>query len=158
MKLPRKLSEIDKKILKILLDPNGKISTQALSTRIGAPRTTVQHRRFFLEKFYLEFAYTLKVDYLGYRRVELMIYTGRGDTSRIAQQVLKREEVVFVGRTIGDQTMALRATAIIKDTLKLMDLLEALKSIGNVSDVVWNELVQVVGRKKSVPSSAIDDM
>lgn len=158
MNLQRKLSEIDKKILKILLDPHGRVSSQTLSTKLGIPRTTVQHRRFFLEKYYLEFAYTLKLDYLGYRRVDLTIYTGGGDTVRIAEKLLKHDEVVYVGRHIGDPTIDLRAVAIVKDTLKLLDLIEALKSIRNVKDVVWSELVQVMGRKRSVPSSAIDDM
>ncbi|HEY3094742.1 MAG TPA: hypothetical protein VGJ42_03175 [Nitrososphaera sp.] len=156
MNLLRKLSEIDKKILKVLLDPNGRVSSHTLSTKL--PRTTIQHRRFFLEKHYLEFVYILKLDYLGYRRIDLLLYTGGGDTIRIAQKLLRREEIVYVCRTIGEHTMDLRATAIVKNTLKLLDLLEALKSIPNVRDVVWSELVQVLGRKRSVPSSVIDDM
>lgn len=158
MNLFRKLSEIDKKILKVLLDPNGRVSSHTLSTKLRIPRTTIQHRRFFLEKHYLEFVYILKLDYLGYRRIDLLLYTGGGDTIRIAQKLLRREEVVYVCRTIGEHTIDLRAIAIVKNTLKLLDLLEALKSIPNVRDVVWSELVQVLGRKRSVPSSAIDDM
>jgi len=158
MNLLRKLSEIDKKILKVLLEPNGRVSSHTLSAKLGIPRTTIQHRRFFLEKHYLEFVYTLKLDYLGYRRVDLLIYTGGGETITIAKKLLQRDEVVYVGRTIGEHTFDLRAIAIVKDALKLLDLLEALKSIPNVREVVWTELVQVLGRKRSVPSSAIDDM
>jgi len=154
----RKLSGIDKKILKILLEPNGKVSSHTLAAKIGIPRTTIQHRRFFLEKHYLEFVYTLKLDYLGYRRVDLLIYTGGGETMGIAEKLLQRDEVVYVGRTIGEHTIDLKAIAIVKDTMKLLNLLEVLKSIPNVRDVVWSELVQVLGRKMSVPSSVIDDM
>lgn len=158
MKPIRKLSDIDKKILKVLLDPDGRVSSHALSIKLGIPRTTIQHRRFFLEEHYLEIAYTLKVDTLGYRRVDLLIFTGRGQTIRVAQKLLMHDEVVYVGRTIGDPTLDLRATVIVKDTLVLLDLLEALRSIPNVKEIVWSELVQVLGRKRSVPSSVIDAM
>lgn len=158
MKPVRQLSDIDKKILKVLLDPKGRVSSHALSIKLGIPRTTIQHRRFFLEKHYLDIAYTLKVDSLGYRRVDLLIFTGGGQTIMVAEKLLLHDEVVYVGRTIGDPKLDLRATVIVKDTLGLLDLLEELRSIPNVKEVVWSELVQILGRKRSVPSSVIDEM
>src|SRR3990172_2099110 len=92
----RKLSGIDKKILKILLNPpNGRPSSHTMAAKLGIPRTTVQRRRNYLEKHFLEFAYALKLKDLGYRRVDLLIYTGGGSTVTIATKLLDRDEVVY---------------------------------------------------------------
>jgi DNA-binding Lrp family transcriptional regulator len=154
----RKLSAIDKKILKILLAPSDRISSQALAAKLGLPRTTIQRRRNYLEKHFLEFAYSLKLDELGYRRVDLLIYTGGGDTVRVANKLLERDEVVYVGRSIGEHTIDLRAEAIIKDNSQLLDLLEDVKAMPSVKDVIWSEIVKIVGKKRSVPGAIIDSM
>jgi len=156
--LLRKLSEIDKKILKILLNPSGRISSHALATKLGLPRTTVQRRRNYLEKHFLEFAYSLKLKELGYRRVDLLIYTGGGDTIRIAEKLLERDEVVYVGRSIGEHTIDLRAEVIVRDNSQLLDLLEEVKAMSSVKDVIWSEIVKIVGQKRSVPSIIIDNI
>ena len=154
----RKLSPIDKKILKILLNPSDRISSHALATKLGLPRTTVQRRRNYLEKHFLEFAYSLKLTDLGYRRVDLLIYTGGGDTVSIANKLLERDEVVYVGRSIGEHTIDLRAEVIIKDNSQLLDLLEEVKALPSVKDVIWSEIVKIVGQKRSVPSIIIDNI
>jgi hypothetical protein len=143
-------------MLKILLNPGDRISSHVLATKLGLPRTTIQRRRNFLEKHYLEFSYSLKLNELGYRRVDLLIYTGGGDTIRIAEKLLERDEVVYVGRSIGEHTIDLRAEVIIKDNSQLLDLLEEVKAMPSVRDVVWSEIVKIVGRKRSVPSAVID--
>lgn len=154
----RKLSTIDKKLLKILLEPTSRPSSHSLATELGLPRTTIQRRRVFLEKHYLEFSYSLKLEELGYRRVDLLIYTGGGETLSIAEKLLQREEVVYVGRSIGEHTIDLRAEVIVKDNAQLLDLLEEVKAMPSVRDVVWSEIVKILGKKKSVPSSIIDSM
>jgi tetrahydromethanopterin S-methyltransferase subunit G len=45
---------------------------------------------------------------------------------------------------------------IIKDNAELLDLVEKVQAIDGVSDAVWSEVVQVIGRKRSVPSHIID--
>ena len=95
---------------------------------------------------------------LGYRRVDLLIYTGGGGTVKIAEKLLERNEVVYVGRSIGEPTIDLRAVAIIKDNAELLELLEQVKAIPNVIDAIWSEIVKIVGKKRSVPSSVIDQL
>jgi DNA-binding Lrp family transcriptional regulator len=152
----RPLSEIDKKILKVLLVPSDRVSSHALASKLGIPRTTIQRRRKYLEKHFLEIVYSLKLGELGYRRVDLLIYTGGGETIRIADKLLERDEVVYVGRSIGEHTIDLRAEVIIKDNSQLLDLLEEIKAMPSVRDVVWSEIVKIVGNKRSVPTSIID--
>lgn len=157
-KAARKLSGIDKKIIKALLSTFGRVSTYNLSTELGVPRTTVQHRRAFLEKNYLEFSYNLKLHCLGYRRVDLLVYTGKGESVKIAENLLKRDEVVCVGRSVGEPTIDLRVEVIVKDNGQLLELLEEVRTMPNVRDVVWSEIVEVVGRNSSVPNSIIDQL
>ena len=151
-----RLSRIDKKLLQVLLQPNGRVSSHALAAKLGIPRTTVQRRRKYLEKHFLEFTYALKLKDLGFRRVDLLIYTSGGNTRNIAEKLLDREEVVYVGKSIGEHTIDLRVEVIIKDNAQLLDLMEEVKAMQSVRDVIWSEIVQIVGRKKSVPASVID--
>jgi DNA-binding Lrp family transcriptional regulator len=152
------LSEIDKQILKVLLNPNGRITSEKLAKQLGIPRTTVQRRRGILEKRFLQFEYTLKLEELGFRRVDFLISTENGMSVSVGQELLKREEVVYVGRSVGEHTIDLRAELIIKDNSELLDLLEAVKAMPGVREVEWTEIVKVLGRKRSIPSEIIDKM
>jgi DNA-binding Lrp family transcriptional regulator len=151
-----RLSDIDKKILKILLQPGAKVSSVDLEKKLGIPRSTIQRRRRHLERSYLEHTYVLKLEHLGFRRVDLFIYTGGGATGSIARELLKRDEVVYVGSSIGEHTIDLRAEVIIRDNSELLNLLELVKAMPSVRDVVWSEIVEVLGRKTSIPPSIID--
>jgi DNA-binding Lrp family transcriptional regulator len=151
-------SDVDRKILKILLDPKGKVSSRDLELKLGLPRSTIQRRRRYLEKNFLKLTYSLNLENLGFRRVDLLIYTGGGKTLPIAHQLLERDEVVYVGRSIGEHTIDLRAEVIIKDNSELLGLLELVKAMPDVRDVIWSEIVEVVGSKKSVPAGIIEQL
>jgi len=156
--LPHSFSDIDKRILKILLQPKGKISSHDLEKELGIPRSTIQRRRRYLEKNFLNLNYSLNLETLGFRRVDLLIYTGGGMTLPIAHELLKRDEVVNVGRSIGEHTIDLRAEVIIRDNSELLGLIEVVKAMPNVRDVIWSEIVEIVGSKRSIPYGIIDQM
>jgi len=153
-----KISSVDKEILKVLLEPQGEISTQALAQKLGIPLSTVQRRRKHLESKYLDISYSLRLDTLGLRRIDFFLSTSGGNTSDIGLELLKRNEVVSVSRSVGEHTIDLRVEAIIKDNGQLLGLLEAIRALPNVRDVIWSEIVDVIGRKKSVPSEVIDSL
>ncbi len=152
------LSSTDKKILSVLLEPDGKITTYELAKKIGLPRTTVQRSRTFLEDRYLQFSYVLKLRELGFRRVDLFIQTERGKTVEVAKELLKLDPVVSIGRSVGQPTIDLRVEAIVKDNSDLLDLLELVKGMEGIRDVVWSEVVQTIGRKKSIPEGVIEKL
>ena len=159
----QKFSSIDKQILKVLLDRGGgdgegEVSSRQLEEKLGMPRSTIQRRRRHLEERYLEHTYSLNLANLGFRRVDLLIYTGGGATQAIAHELLRRDEVVYVGRSIGEHTIDLRAEVIIKDNSELLGLLELVKAMESVKDVIWSEIVDVIGKKRSIPSSIIDKL
>lgn len=64
--------------------------------------------------------------------------------------------MVSVGRSIGEHTIDLRAEVIIKDNSELLGLLELVKGMPSVRDVIWSEIVDMIGQKRSVPSAIID--
>jgi len=155
---PHSFSDIDKQILKVLLEPKGNVSSHLLAQKLGLPRSTIQRRRGKLEKNCLDLSYSLNLANLGYRRVDLLIYTERGATQAISKELLQREEVVYVGRSIGEHTIDLRAEVIIKDNSELLGLLELVKAMDDVKDVIWSEIVDVMGTKRSVPIGIIDSL
>jgi DNA-binding Lrp family transcriptional regulator len=151
------LSGIDKAILKVLLDTNnGKRSSMLLARKLGVPPTTILRRRKRMEKDFLELSYSLNLNKFGWRRVDLLISTRNGKTNSVAKQLLSNEEVVYVGKSIGEHTIDLRAEIIIKDNSQLLDVLEKVKAMDGVNDTIWSEVVEVVGRKRSIPSRIID--
>jgi DNA-binding Lrp family transcriptional regulator len=142
--------------LKVLLNPDGGISSSYLSRKLGIPQTTIQRRRTRLEKEVLKTIYTVDLEKFGWRRADLFISTRNGKTPAVARKLLSNDLVTYVGRSIGEHTIDLRAEIIIKDNAELLDILEEVKSIDGVSDAIWSEVVHVIGRKRSIPSQIID--
>jgi DNA-binding Lrp family transcriptional regulator len=163
--LKQRLSSLDKKILKILLKPNGRTSSHIaaagssngiIADKLGISLGVVKRRRALLEKRHLESWYNMNVTGVGHKRIDFLIATERGLTIPIAKKLLKFKEVATVSRSIGQPTIDLRAELIVKDHGQLLELLEQAKGIDGVRDVVWSEVVQVVGKKGSVPPKIID--
>jgi hypothetical protein len=88
----------------------------------------------------------------------LLIATRYGKTSSVAKELLSNEEVTYVGKSIGEHTIDLRAEIIIKDNSQLLDVLEKVKAMEGVEDTIWTEIVEVVGIKRSIPSNIIDQL
>ena len=150
------LSTVDKKIFKLLLNPDGGLSSSHLSKKLGIPQTTIQRRRKRLEKEVLKMFYTVDLEKFGWRRADVFISTRNGKTPSVAKKLLSNDVVTYVGRSIGEHTIDLRAEIIIKDNAELLDILENIKAIDGVNDAIWSEVVQVMGRKRSIPSQIID--
>jgi len=141
------LSEADRKMLKLLVDSEGTVSTHEISEVLGVPLSTVQRRRKRLEDTYLIRTYSLDPMKFGYRRIDLLIYSEGGFTIDIGQELLKREEVTAAFRTIGEHTIDLRVEVFVKDNGVLLDLLEQVKAMKGVRDVIWTEVIETIGRK-----------
>ena len=152
------LSDIDRKILQILLSPNGNKTSSSLANELGVPITTIRRRRKRLERDYLKVYYVLDIEKFGWRRVDFFISVKNGKTNSVANKLLEIDEVTYVGKSIGEHTIDLRVETIVKDNVILLDLLEKIKGMDGVNDVVWSEIVSVVGRKKSIPSSIINKL
>jgi len=64
----------------------------------------------------------------------------------IGKELLKREEVSSALRTIGEHTIDLRVEVFVKDNGILLDLMEQVKAMKGVRDVVWTEVIATIGR------------
>jgi len=67
-------------------------------------------------------------------------------TTEVAEELLKWDEVVYVGRYIGQQTIDLKVETVLKRNAEILKMQEALKSMDGVSEVVWTQIVKVIGR------------
>ena len=134
-----------------------KSSDKIIAAKIGIPLARVKRGRKMLEKHFLDLSYTMNLDSLGHRRVDFFIATQKGLAHSIAKKLLKMNEVVYVSSSIGQPTIDLRAELIVKDNGQLLELLEQVKGMDGVRDIVWSEIVRVVGHKGSVPSEIIDN-
>ena len=133
----RRLSDIDKKLLHILLSPNDNLkSTISISKILGIPTTTIRRRRRRLENEFLKLYYVLDIEKFGWRRVDLFISVKNGKINSIANKLLDIDEVTYVGKSIGEHTIDLRVETIVKDNAILLDLLEKVKGMDGVNDVV----------------------
>jgi hypothetical protein len=98
----------------------------------------------------------LDIEKFGWKRVDFFISIRNGMVNAVAKKLLDINEVTYVGKSIGEHTIDLRIGTIVKDNASILDLLEKIKAMDGVRDVVWSEIVTVVGRKISIPSSIID--
>ena len=150
------LSDVDREILKILLVPDGNIQSNTIATKLGLPLSTIRRRRRRLENEFLKTYHILDIEKFGWRRVDFFISIKNGKANTVANKLIEYDEVTYVGKSIGEHTIDLRIETIVKDNILLLDLLEKIKGMDGVNDVVWSEIVSVVGRKISIPSSIID--
>jgi DNA-binding Lrp family transcriptional regulator len=141
------LSDLDRKVLKLLLQSNGNIHSHDISKELGIPASTIQRRRKRLEDEFLIKSYALDPLKFGWRRIDFLIATEGGATMSVGKELLKRPEVTYVARSIGEHTIDLRVETFIQDNGQLLNLLEDVKGMDGVKDVVWSEIVEVIGRK-----------
>ena len=131
-------------------------STGNTSKEFGIPVTTISRRRKRLEKEFLKSHYVLDIEKFGWRRVDFFISITQGKINHVANNLMKLDDITYVGKSLGEHTIDLRVEAILKDNSVLLNLLEQIKAMEGVIDVIWSEIVSVVGRKISIPTSIID--
>jgi DNA-binding Lrp family transcriptional regulator len=137
--------------------PNGDSkSSKSLSAKLGIPVTTVRRRRKRLEDKFLKINYVLDISKFGWKRIDFFISIRNGMVDAVAKKLLDIDEVTYVGKSIGEHTIDLRIETIVKDNASILDHLETIKAMDGVNDVVWSEIVRVVGKKISIPISIID--
>ena len=73
----------------------------------------------------------------------------------IGKDLLKRKEVAYVARTIGQFTIDLRVEVFVQSSDELVNLIEDVKAMKGVKDLMWSEVVEVVGRKDHIPTETI---
>jgi DNA-binding Lrp family transcriptional regulator len=152
------LTEVDKKMLQTLLASSGRVSSLALSRKLEIPLTTIQRRRKRLESEFLEVDYSLRLDKLGWRNADLLISTSRGAAASIGKELLSHNAITRVCRSIGEHTIDLHAQMVFKNNTELLNVIEWIKGLDGVRDVIWTEPVELVGKKQPVPEEVIKEL
>src|SRR5579862_1953072 len=134
-------------MLKLLLQTDGRIHSHEMGIQLGISASTIQRRRKRLEDKYLIKSYALDPLKFGWRKIDFLIATEGGSTMTVGRELMKRSEVTYVARSIGEHTIDLRVETFIQDNNQLLNLLEDVKGMSGVKDVVWSEIVEVIGRK-----------
>ncbi len=94
----------------------------------------------------------------GWHKVDFLVATERGKTLSVAKQALKLDEVVYVGKSIGQQTIDLHIHTVLEGNGDILRIREHLKAMSGVNEVIWTEVVDDVGRKASVPTHLIEKL
>jgi hypothetical protein len=149
-------TEVDKKVLKSLLDSSGRVSSLSLSRKLEIPLTTVQRRRKRLESEFLEVSYSLRLDRLGWRKAELLVSTHKGMTANVGKELLGHDSIARVSKSIGEHTIDIHAESVFKNNKELLNIIEWVKSLEGVRDVVWTEPVEMVGKNSAMQYQIID--
>jgi DNA-binding Lrp family transcriptional regulator len=145
------LSDQDANILSSILASNGGVSSQQLSKEVGMPVSTVRARRKTLVRKYLIVTHSLNLQSYGWRQLQLLISTTGGRTVAIGKELMKLKQVVFVAGTIGEVKIDLRAEVFVRNGQELLDVLENVKALDGVREVVWSEVAEVIGIKNPPP-------
>ena len=151
-----RLSDLDRKMLQILLLSHGKVSSPVLAKQLGIPLTTTQRRRKRIESEFIDMYYTLKIEKLGWRRANLLISIEKGMAARAGKSLLTHVAVTRVGRTIGEHTIDLLAEVIFKDNAELLNIIEWVKATEGIRQVIWTEAVESLEKHGAVPLELID--
>jgi DNA-binding Lrp family transcriptional regulator len=154
--LLRRLTEADKHILGSLLGSSGRVSSVELARKLEIPLTTIQRRRKRLESEFLEVDYSLRLDKLGWRNADLLISTSRGAAASIGKELLSHNAITRVCRSIGEHTIDLHAQMVFKNNTELLNVIEWIKGLDGVRDVIWTEPVELVGKNIAGPLKIID--
>jgi len=141
------LSEQDAIILGDILRSNGEITSQQLSKSVGISLTAARVKRRELTKKYLKVTYSLNLERYGWRQLQLQISTSGGRTVTVGKELLKLNPVVFVGGTVGEVKIDLRAEVFVRDGQELVELIDAVKALHGVKEVGWTEVAKVIGTK-----------
>ena len=72
--------------------------------------------------------------------------------------MLGKGQGLCIGQSIGQHTIDLRVETVLEDNAEILRTMELLKAMPGIKDVVWTEIVEVVGRKTSIPLQIIDQL
>jgi DNA-binding Lrp family transcriptional regulator len=153
------LSKSDKTILRRLVSSSGYTSSQVLSRELEIPMTTVQRRRKRLESDLVERNYLLKAERLGWRTATLYVTSENGSTVAIGKAILEMNEMVSsVTRNMGENDMDIRVELFFRTNFELASILELIKSIKGVRNVVWSESIELIGKNDGCYQKIIDSL
>ena len=149
------LSKHDAETVKHLLATRAEIAARLLSEKLGISSSVPQPMSKEWGKEYLAIMYSSTLEKYGWRQLEFLIATQGGRTMSVGKELLKREEVAYVARTIGQFNIDLKAEVFVRSNDDLINLIEEVKAMRGVKELIWSEIIEVVGRTNHIPAETL---
>jgi hypothetical protein len=143
------LSSADKIILRAMLNSPGKINASELQALTSLPVTTLQRRRKRIEARFITSAYDVNLKAVGLMRVHLLItISGSSSIAKTAGYVINMPFVSKVSRVFGGTKHVLLVEAITStiDIAGIVSILDAIRRVEDVTDVLWFTNVEEVAK------------
>lgn len=143
------LSSADRIILKAMLISPGRINSTELQALTSLPVTTLQRRRKRIEARFITSAYDVNLKAVGLMRVHLLITIGGSSTiAKTVGYVINMPFVSKVSRVFGSTKHVLLVEAITStiDIAGIVGILDAIRRVEDVTDVLWFTHVEEVAR------------
>ena len=148
------LSKHDAQIVKDLLATRAEIAARLLSEKLGISQSVTPAPKEW-GKEYLAISYSSTLEKYGWRQIEFLIATVGGRTTSIGKELLKRDQVAYVARAIGQFNIDLRVEVFVRNSDELVNLIEEVKALRGVKELIWSEIIEVVGRKNHIPPETL---
>jgi hypothetical protein len=147
------LARHDVDTLRNLIASRAEIASRLITEKLGISRSTASGKES--ANHYLAIRYAATLERYGWRQVEFLIATRGGRTMAIGKELLRRRNVAYVARTIGQFNIDLRAEVFVQSNEELVNLIEEVKGMDGVKELMWSEVIEVVGRKNQIPSELV---
>jgi DNA-binding Lrp family transcriptional regulator len=142
------LDSINLKIISELVK-NSNMNSISLANKLQIPLSTIQRRRARLEKL-LKKMYSFDYKAFGGRLGDLIINVDKGKSKEVAQNLLKKyKNNITSCHTRINSEHNVSAQVVYKNTQELHDLIESVKTMEYVTNVLWSEIVEMVGNNNS---------
>ena len=143
------LSTADKIIIKAVLNSPSKINAMELQALTSLPAATLHRRRKRLEAQYITTTRDVNLKAVGLMTVHLLIAVGgSSNIANIAEYVINMPFVSKVSRVFGGTKHVLLVEAITRtaDITGIANMLEAIRRVEDILDVLWFTDVEVVAK------------
>jgi len=145
----------DLEIIRDLLATRAEIASRMLSEKLGFAPKAIPPISKEWGKGYLSISYSSTLQKYGWRQIEFLISTTGGRTMAIGKELLKREDVAYVARTVGQFNIDLKVEVFVRSNDDLINLIEDVKAMRGVKELIWSEIIDVVGRTNHIPAETL---
>lgn len=142
------MDSLDLEIVNELLDDSEATSTD-IARKYNKPLSTIQRRRTRLEKTILKKDYSINVKYANWRSGEIFMSIEKGRTQEIGRHLFEKyaTNMTLVTTTLNN-VGNLIGHIYYRSSPQMFSVIEELKKIESVKEVMYAEHIEVLGDRK----------
>ncbi len=151
-----KLDSLDMNIVNELID-DADASSSDIGRKYNKPLSTIQRRRTRLERTVLIKEYSINTKSTDWRSGEFFLKVIKGKAREIAEQTFEKYDkhvtmVTLTSNTVGNMI----AHIYFRNSSNMFSIMEDLRRVPNVEDVMYAEHIERVGERK--PRFILEDL